>query len=100
MRNWNSKSWIVSGYKMLVWIVPMRNWNFLWRTVFYCPSYGLDRTYEELKLECVRYTIKHPAQSLDRTYEELKRKQIPNLVIRSDRFGSYLWGIETIQLRK
>ena len=50
----------------------MRNWNFLWRIVENWPSYGLDRTYEELKQAEERAIDKDPSM-----------------------FGSYLWGIET-----
>ena len=102
--------------RIRVWIVPMRNWNsktqlregglayefgsYLWgiETSYHSlcnfRQYGLDRTYEELKL-----LLEDPDQGsnirLDRTYEELKHKKFAEMPMTFSRFGSYLWGIET-----
>ena len=54
-----------------VWIVPMRNWNYIpqsaYRGLFVC----LNRTYEELKPE-IKDLLESWDFRLNRTYEELK----------------------------
>ena len=94
MRNWNydRRFWWVS--KILIHILPMRNWNFWnWEWILACLCYS-HPTYEELKLLPSQTELKSESNSHP-TYEELKRTLICLEIKRLHEFTSYLWGIET-----
>ena len=95
MRNWNYISCTLISLGSTVWIVPMRNWNLSCIDWTGCPAPSLDRTYEELKLSIQRRNFLR-CPCLDRTYEELKQVIVAKGRNTGVGFGSYLWGIETI----
>ena len=78
-----------------VWIVPMRNWNLLGIMETWEGQFRLDRTYEELKPASRPSTMPMMRPRLDRTYEELKQPFFGSGAVFFNKFGSYLWGIET-----
>ena len=79
-----------------VWIVPMRNWNKIKRTFFpHCDLEVWIVPMRNWNHENAKIRAETDWFGLDRTYEELKLRIMSAVAKPFARFGSYLWGIET-----
>ena len=95
MRNWNTLPEPTHLLKPFVWIVPMRNWNAFSASRRAAPRTGLDRTYEELKLQIERWTGGFQRSVWIVPMRNWNSHRTPTGEVWTS-FGSYLWGIETI----
>ena len=104
-----------------VYRVPMRNWNLYHNHLNHLHRLSLSRTYEELKHVIKSFDWRNKISlsrtyeelkqyflywdlyleiGLSRTYEELKLKYFSYKRISFYPFIAYLWGIETLYVRR